>query len=64
MIQHFDASDGLGAIYPSMQYGVMALDVLGYDASHPLRSEAERQFNGLMVNDERGFYMQPCCSPV
>ena len=64
MIQHLDASDGLGAIYPSMQYAVMALDVLGYDASHPLRIEAERQFNGLMVNDERGFYMQPCFSPV
>jgi squalene-hopene/tetraprenyl-beta-curcumene cyclase len=64
MIQHFEASDGLGAIYPSMQYAVMALDVLGYGASHPLRVEAEKQFNHLMVDDERGFYMQPCFSPV
>ena len=64
MIKHFEASDGLGAIYPSMQYAVMALDVLGYDAQHSFRIEAERQFNKLMVDDERGFYMQPCFSPV
>ncbi len=64
MIQHFEASDGLGAIYPSMQYAVMALDVLGYGPEHPLRIEAEKQFNNLMVNDERGFFMQPCFSPI
>ena len=65
MIDHFKHSDGLGAIYPSMQYAIMALDVLGYDANHPLRIEAEKQFNNLMVdNDSRGFYMQPCFSPI
>lgn len=64
IIEHFEASDGLGAIYPSMQYAIMALDVLGYSADHPLRREAERQFNQLMVDDTRGFYMQPCFSPV
>jgi squalene-hopene/tetraprenyl-beta-curcumene cyclase len=69
MIRHFERSDGLGAIYPSMQYAVMALDVLGFGASHPYRVEAEKQFNGLMVdldidNGARGFYMQPCFSPI
>ncbi|MBV8866372.1 MAG: squalene--hopene cyclase, partial [Acidobacteriaceae bacterium] len=64
MIEHFEASDGLGAIYPSMQYAVMALDVLGYAPDHPLRAQAEQHFNYLMVDDERGFYMQPCFSPV
>ncbi len=65
MIQHFAHSDGLGAIYPSMQYAVMALDVLGYPAGHPLRLQAEAEFNKLMVdNDARGFYMQPCFSPI
>ncbi len=64
MIRHFSGSDGLGAIYPSMQYAVMALDVLGYPADHPLRVEAERQFNHLMVDDGRRFFMQPCFSPV
>ena len=65
MIRHFEHSDGLGAIYPSMQYAIMALDILGYKADHPLRIEAEKQFNRLMVdNDARGFYMQPCFSPI
>ncbi len=65
MIERFEGSDGLGAIYPSMQYSIMALDVLGYSADHPLRREAEKQFNHLIVdNDSRGFYMQPCFSPV
>ncbi len=64
MIEHFEASDGLGAIYPSMQYAIMALDVLGYAPDHPVRVEAEQHFNYLMVDDERGFYMQPCFSPV
>lgn len=65
MIARFDGCDGLGAIYPAMQYAVMALDVLGYGAEHPLRVEAEKQFNHLMVDDEeRGFFMQPCFSVV
>jgi squalene-hopene/tetraprenyl-beta-curcumene cyclase len=64
MMERFEGSDGLGAIYPSMQYAIMALDLLGYGPEHPLRREAERQFNGLMVDDHRGFYMQPCFSPV
>ncbi len=65
MVERFEGSDGLGAIYPSMQYAVMALDVLGYGPEHPLRRQAEEQFNGLMVdNDSRGFYMQPCFSPI
>ncbi|MBV9675000.1 MAG: squalene--hopene cyclase [Acidobacteriaceae bacterium] len=65
MIERFEGSDGLGAIYPSMQYAVMALDLLGYGADHPLRRQAEKEFNNLMVdNDAQGFFMQPCFSPV
>ncbi len=65
MIERFEDSDGLGAIYPSMQYAVMALDVLGYGADHPYRIQAEKQFNYLMVDSKaRGFYMQPCFSPI
>jgi squalene-hopene/tetraprenyl-beta-curcumene cyclase len=65
MIRHFEHSDGLGAIYPSMQYAIMALDVLGYQADHPLRVQAEAEFKKLMVDNETsGFYMQPCFSPI
>ena len=65
MIERFEGSDGLGAIYPSMQYSIMALDVLGYGPEHALRIRAEKEFNNLIVDDDRrGFYIQPCFSPV
>ncbi len=57
-------SDGLGAIYPSMMYVVMALDLLGYPPDHPDVQEATRQFMNLMIDDDRGFFFQPCYSPV
>jgi len=57
-------SDGLGAIYPSMMYTVMALDLLGYPQDHPDVQEATKQFLNLMIDDERGFFFQPCFSPV
>jgi squalene-hopene/tetraprenyl-beta-curcumene cyclase len=64
MIERLDGSDGLGAIYPPMMYSVMALDVLGYAKDHPLRVEALRHFNNLLVDDGRRFFFQPCFSPV
>ena len=57
-------SEGLGAIYPPMQYSVMALDVLGYAKDHPVRVEAIRQFDRLMVDDGKTLFFQPCFSPV
>ena len=57
-------SEGLGAIYPPMQYSVMALDVLGYAKDHPVRVEAIRQFDRLMVDDGTTLFYQPCFSPV
>ena len=57
-------SDGLGAIYPSMMYVIMALDLLGYAPEHPDRLEAEKQFNNLMLESENELIFQPCFSPV
>jgi squalene-hopene/tetraprenyl-beta-curcumene cyclase len=64
MIERLRHSDGLGAIYPPMMYSVMALDVLGYAKDHPLRVEALRHFNNLVVDDGERFFIQPCFSPV
>jgi squalene-hopene/tetraprenyl-beta-curcumene cyclase len=64
MVERLRHSDGLGAIYPPMMYSVMALDVLGYPADHPVRAEALRQFNRLLVDDGERFFFQPCFSPV
>ena len=57
-------SDGVGAIYPPMMYVIMALDLLGYPKDHPDVQEAEQQFFNLLVDDERGFFFQPCFSVV
>ena len=64
MLERLDRSDGLGAIYPPMMYSVMALDVLGFAPDHPIRVEALRQFDALMVDDGERFFIQPCFSPV
>jgi squalene-hopene/tetraprenyl-beta-curcumene cyclase len=64
MIERMHGSDGLGAIYPPMMYSVMALDVLGYAEDDPLRVEALRHFDRLMVDDGERFFFQPCFSPV
>jgi squalene-hopene/tetraprenyl-beta-curcumene cyclase len=64
MIERLDGSDGLAAIYPAMQYSVMALDVLGFAPEHPRRKAAVDEYFRLMVDDERGFFFQPCFSPV
>ena len=57
-------TDGLAAIYPPMMYVIMALDLLGYPPDHPDRVEAQKQFDGLMVDDGKRFFFQPCFSVV
>ncbi|HEX4134058.1 MAG TPA: squalene--hopene cyclase [Bryobacteraceae bacterium] len=64
MLERMKYADGLGAIYPPMQYAIMALDVLGYPKNSPLRVEAVRQFDSLMVDDGKTLFFQPCFSPV
>lgn len=64
MLERMKHADGLGAIYPPMQYSIMALDVLGYPENSPVRVEAVRQFENLMVDDGKTLFFQPCFSPV
>jgi squalene-hopene/tetraprenyl-beta-curcumene cyclase len=64
MLERMKHADGLGAIYPPMQYSIMALDVLGYPEDAPVRVEAVRQFDSLMVDDGKTLFFQPCFSPV
>jgi squalene-hopene/tetraprenyl-beta-curcumene cyclase len=64
LIDHTRYSDGLGAIYPSMMYSIMALECLGYPPDHPDRIKAIAQFDNLLTETETEFYFQPCFSPV
>src|ERR1700729_2511302 len=64
MLERMKNADGLGALYPPMQYSIMALDVLGYAEHSPVRVEAVRQFEKLIVDDGKTLFFQPCFSPV
>ncbi len=64
MLDHMRFSEGLGAIYPSMMYSIMAMDALGYERDHPDLLEAVRQFDRLILEDDNRLEFQPCFSPV
>ncbi len=59
-------SDGLGAIFPSMMYTLMALKTLGYGDENPVMRKCIKDFLDLEVYDEKNndFRMQPCFSPI
>ena len=59
-----DGSDGLATVYPAMLNSLIALHALGYPNSHPALAKAQKDFEGLFVNDPEDFRIQPCLSPV
>jgi squalene-hopene/tetraprenyl-beta-curcumene cyclase len=72
MLERFEMSDGLGAIYPAMLNAIVALACLGYTEDDPQFIRAMDEFEKLGIdcpNGEPGyptptFRMQPCVSPV
>jgi squalene-hopene/tetraprenyl-beta-curcumene cyclase len=64
MLERTRHTHGLGAIYPSMMYFIMALDALGYPEDQPDLLEGIRHFENLILEDERGFQFQPAVSPI
>ena len=61
---HFENSDGLGAIYPPMIYTVIVLKVLGYEPNSAPSLWAMRQLDDLMIEEDGKVRFQPCISPV
>jgi len=64
MLQRFEMSDGLGAIYPSIMNSIIALRCLGYSVDDPQVIRALDEFEKLGIEEEDSFRMQPCKSPV
>src|SRR5438876_1030542 len=64
MLERFEKSDGLGAIYPAMLNAIVALRCLGYSMDDPQMIRALDEFEKLGIEDEDTFRMQPCMSPV
>jgi squalene-hopene/tetraprenyl-beta-curcumene cyclase len=59
-----DGCSGLSAIFPAMLNALIALRCLGYTKNHPIYRKADADFRELFVEDETGFRIQPCLSPV
>jgi squalene-hopene/tetraprenyl-beta-curcumene cyclase len=59
-----DGCSGLAAIFPAMLNSMIALRCIGYSPSHPIYQKVAADFRELFVDDEQGFRIQPCFSPV
>lgn len=64
MLDRTRYSEGLGGVYPSMMYLIMALEALGYPEDHPDLVAALHQFDALLTETKDSLYFQPCFSPV
>ncbi len=71
MLERFEKSDGLGAIYPGILNSIIALRCLGYSTDDPQVIRALDEFEKLGIEEpgipddrEPMFRMQPCMSPV
>ena len=64
MLARLERSDGLGAIFPAIVNSIMALTQLGHGLDDPLLQRQLEHFERLVLDDERGFRVQPCRSPV
>src|SRR5438876_9222592 len=64
MLERFEMSDGLGAIYPAMLNAIIALSCLGYSLDDPQVIRAIDEFEKLGIEEAETFRMQPCKPPV
>jgi squalene-hopene/tetraprenyl-beta-curcumene cyclase len=72
MLERFEKSDGLGAIYPAMLNSIVALRCLDYSLDDPQLIRALDEFEKLGIDCPEGtpdypiptFRMQPCFPPV
>lgn len=66
VVDRFENSDGLGAIYPPIVWSLIALHAMGHDENSPEMQECWKQLNDLVLSDEKGesCRIQPCKSPV
>ena len=64
MLERFEGSDGLAAIFPAMLNALIALKALGYEDTHPQVLRAERELKKLEHETEDSVRIEPCFSPV
>ena len=64
MLERFEGSNGLAAIFPAMLNALIALKSLGYPDDHPQVKRAEQELKDLEHETEDSVRIEPCFSPV
>jgi len=64
MLDRFEGSDGLCAIFPAMLNALIALKALGYADDHPQVIRAHAELIKLMHEEADTVRIEPCFSPV
>jgi squalene-hopene/tetraprenyl-beta-curcumene cyclase len=64
MLERFEGSDGLAAIFPGILNSLIALKILDYPEDHPQVIRATRELKKLQHETENDVRIEPCFSPV
>jgi squalene-hopene/tetraprenyl-beta-curcumene cyclase len=64
MLERFERSHGLAAIFPAMLNSLIALRALGYPHDHPQVVRAYRELKNLEHDEPGDLRIEPCFSPV
>ncbi|HEX3719400.1 MAG TPA: squalene--hopene cyclase [Verrucomicrobiae bacterium] len=64
MIERFEGTDGLAAIFPGVLNSMIALKALGYPDDHPLIQQCEAELEKLQHESDHSVRIEPCTSPV
>lgn len=64
MLEHFERSEGLAAIYPAMMNSIFASMALGYSPDHPVTARQIDELARFEIEEADTLRLQPCLSPV
>ncbi len=64
MLERFERSDGLAAIFPAMLNALIALKAMGYAREHPQVQRAWHEIQKLQHETGESVRCEPCFSPV
>ncbi len=64
MVERFEGTNGLAAIFPAILNSLIALKALGYPDNHPDVLRAERELKRLEHETPDTVRLEPCLSPV
>ena len=64
MVERFEGSDGLAAIFPAMLNSIIALKALGYQNDNPIFKREWQELKRLQHETADDVRIEPCFSPV